>query len=137
MLIIICLICIIDTHGIHINYNNITILESSVFNLQSTLDLINNLKNRQNNKDKLRESDYNFIVSSILPYYLNYNMGWRIGSEVWNEDSTTAKKKTDYIFYKINGHGITYAGRPTGYPIPTHLHEGKTRVFHLWMENYE
>lgn len=121
-----------DTHWIHINYNNITILESSVFSLPSTIDLIKNLKNRENNKENLKESDYNLIVTSILPYYLDYNRGWRLGSEVWNADPSTAVKKTDFIYHKINGHGITYPKRPIGHPIPTHLYEGKNRWAVSW-----
>lgn len=61
--------------------NNITIIQSSVFNLQRITDLINNLKTRQDNKERLTESDYNLIMAAILPYYFAYNNQWIIGPE--------------------------------------------------------
>ena len=120
---------------IKIESNNnllLTILESSVFNRVDIRDLINNLKNRENNKENLTESDYNLIVTSIIPYYISYTRGWISGPEVWNNDPSTARKKTDFVWFKINGHGINYPNMPVGFPLPTHLYEGKKRWVQSW-----
>lgn len=133
LLLLICLICKMDSYPIYRYYNNITILECSLLNRADIRDLINNLKTRENNKENLTESDYNLIVTSIIPHYLSYIRGWISGPEVWNNDPSTARKKTDFLWFKINGHhGIQYPNKTVGFPLPTHLYEGKKRWVKSW-----
>ena len=115
------------------SYNNITVHLCSVFNLPAIIDLIKNLKVRQDNKESLKESDYNLIVSSILPYYLTCP-NWIMGAEGWNQDGSVANRRSDIVWYKVNGHGIMRPNRSIGYPLATHLYEGKKRWAKTWPE---
>ena len=50
-----------------------------------------------------------------------------MGSEGWNKDPSLANRKTDFVWYKVNGHGILRPNKPIGYTLATHLYEGKKR----------
>lgn len=51
--------------------------------------------------------------------------GFISGPEVWNKDLSLASKKTDMVWFLVNKFGIDVPNYARGYPVPTHMHEGK------------
>jgi hypothetical protein len=76
-LLLVCIILFNVTPRYDYNdYNNLFIIKSSVFDLERITALINNVKTRQDDKEKkksLTESDYNLIMAAILPHYFPYD----------------------------------------------------------------
>lgn len=123
----------IKTNPICIYNNNVNLIKSSVFNLPRITSLIDYIKARETNKEALTESDYNLIMTSIIPYYFNYNNGWILGGEVWNRDLSVKRGRIDFVVFWINGNNFTYPGKPIGYPLPYAMYEGKRRYGKTWI----
>ena len=106
-------------------------MRRSVFELKRIKDLITNIRTKQDNNDDLTESDYNLIMTAILPHYFPYNIGWIIGAEIWNIDPTVKHGRADHVVLWIED-GNSGFNRNIGDILPYVVYEGKKHKAYTW-----